>query len=214
MAYWADRAATGRINSIKWQQDHFRVPIEVNQCTLDDWRGTTYFDLAVKYLADYPVARSPRGLYLWSPDSGNGKSSLCVTICRELIRMGKTRYNCFFYPSADLFEELRILHNAGERLRDTAFFQRVMKSDVVIFDDMGLEKLSQFAANRYMALMGPLWDEGKHIMITSKFNLGSLMNRAEPNVDTEILGSIADRINDMCQIIRYDMPRFRGQSKH
>jgi len=208
MAYYYTKTKR-KPNSIEFQQAQFRVPEELDRCTLVDWKESPYYKLALDYIEAFPN-NDPKGLYIYGETSGTGKSSLCVSICRELIRLGKTHFGCYWFPAETLFEDLREIHNSGIPLRQAPIFRKMIQSDLIIMDDLGIEKLTQFSAGRYLAIVNPLWSEGKNVLITSKFGRGQLLKRAEPGVDTFLLDSIANRLAAMTTLIKYENRDFRN----
>ena len=196
-------------NSTEWQMGNFRVPKEIDKLTLADFEGTPYLQVASDWLNEFPAKVGPKGLYVYGSQSGTGKSSFCSMLCRELIKRGKTRYNCCFLPADDLFEKLRAIcldHNSPG-LTQTQWFHSLMQMDVIIFDDLGVERMSSFIVTKYMQLMTALWGEDRVIMVTSKFELGDLLNRADADVDRCILESIGSRMQAMVAGVHFDKIR-------
>ncbi len=191
--FYYNKKDQGR-NSAEFQLRNFKVPSKIGQLKLSDYEGTPLYDIGVKFIEEFSNSTEPRGLYLHSENSGNGKSSFCVSLCRELIAIGKTKYNCFYYPADYLFEELRCIYNKGDNLLYTPFFKHMIAADVVIFDDMGVEKMTEFIAHRYYYIVNALWAEGRTVLMTSKFDVVDLMRRAHPDVDNEVKQSIASRM--------------------
>ena len=162
--------------------------------------------MCLDFINDYPESGS---LYFHSKNSGSGKSSMAVAMTKELITQGKTKYNSYFYVADDLFEVLRENFLKGISLRSTNLFRNMMKSDIIIIDDLGIEKLSKFIAERYFYLMNAFWNEKKKVIITSKFDIVSCIERAEVDVDQEILESLVSRMKDMFTEVEFSKVDYR-----
>lgn len=181
-------------NTIEFQIENFAYPSKFEKDTIDMWKGTTQGKIAESFINDYGTGQC---LFFNSDKSGSGKTSLAISIAKKLIELGRTKYNCHFYIADDLFEELREATLQGINLKSTPIFRNMMRSDLIIIDDLGVEKVTKFIAQRYFYLMNAFWNEGKSVIITSKFNLINCLYRAEPDVDDEMLTSLASRMRDM-----------------
>lgn len=198
MTFYYSRGDRKR-NSPEFQLRNFKAPDEINGLQLKDFRESSpqLYQLGIEFIEKFPNPESPRGLYLWSEISGNGKSTFCVTLCKELMSLGRTQYNCFYFPADYLFEQLRFIYNSGEQLIETPFFKSMIAADIIIIDDVGVEKLTEFVAHRYYYVVNALWAEGRTVLMTSKFNIGDLMKRAQPDVDDVLKDSIASRMRSL-----------------
>lgn len=192
-------------NSPEAQQRQFRVPSAVDQHEFGFWeKDKALWKIANEYLKGYPHKENPRGLYLYSDkEAGTGKSSFAVSLVRKLIQIKKTKYNSYFLIADDLMEYLRKLYLDATRLRDTEDFQKWMRSDIIVIDDLGVEKLTAFAAGRYYYLLNAFWNEGKHVILTSRFDISELVTRAEQNVEEKMLQNIASRMISLVQEIKF-----------
>jgi DNA replication protein DnaC len=186
-------------NSKETQLKNFTLPSCFFTLSLHKtkWLNTKIVDFGNNYVASYPIKKGPTGLYLWSSNSGTGKTSLAIAITKTLIEEGKTHWNSTFLVADDLFEQLRSIYNNSQVLKETKLFQRIIKSDITIIDDIGIEKLTKFIAQRYFYLLNALWSENRTVFFTSKFPLSMLIQRAEPDVDNEVLDSIVSRMSAM-----------------
>lgn len=152
------------------------------------------YDVMVEYLDNYEVGK---GLYLCSPNSGNGKTHAAIAVAKELIIRGKTRFNSYFYSSDDLMEKIRATTMRGESLAEQDFYKNIVNSDIIIIDDIGVEKLTKFVAGRYYYLINNLWGNKKTVFFTSKFTIKELLLRREPDVEAEVVTSILSRIDQL-----------------
>ena len=192
-------------NSPEFQWEHAGVPNRFKSWT---WEMLTDIndsakDIAYKFVEDFPD-NEKEGLYLYSKISGTGKSTFSTCLLRDLIASGKTKRTSLFKPFVHLMDEFRASILQGESLISTTLFTRIQMTDLLILDDVGVERMNESVAQRYYMLVDYLWQMNKHVIFTSKFAIGELINRAQPSVETELLESIASRIMGLCRVVRLE----------
>lgn len=193
-------------NSPEFQLEHSEIPPLFLKYYWDD---LTEISDEVKgyghdYVNDFPN-QFPKGFYLMSKVSGTGKSTFATCILRDIINSGKTKHISIFKPFIHLMDEFREIIMNGTSLKNSDLFKKIMSTDVLVLDDVGVDKMNNSMAQRYYILVDYLWQYEKNVIFTSKFTYNELIDRAEDNVETELLESIVSRIRGMCgDIIKLD----------
>ena len=189
-------------NSINFQSARFlnslekRFKVRADLSMFDSDR--TLYIKATKWLNEWPKSEKG-GIYMWSHKSGTGKSTLAIALAKELIKSGKTEYGCAYINVVKLMESIRVECLAGMSIESIPDVAKMMKCDLTIFDDVGVEKMTQFVSNRWYYMIDLLWQKEKTVIFTSKFTMDYLFDRAEQNVDSEILFSIISRMHQMLE---------------
>ena len=139
------------------------------------------------------------GLYLYG-GAGVGKTHIACAIATKILDSG---IDVVFYNTGDFLEKLREEFSSGTKDDDDyrGLFRETMDFEgVIIFDDIGSEKVSEWAIERLYLIINKKWEDVMPIIFTS-------------NVDMEILSArlgdrIASRVKGMCEIIHLE-----GQDK-
>ena len=195
-------------NSIEFQLEQFNKQIpfifeDMNWKVIEKTVGKDVVNKCKNYQHLYPVTEKSdkSGLYLLSKSSGTGKTSSAICITKDLINSGKTTGFSTFKLFIELMEEIRVLILNGKSIEQSEFYQKMMRADIAILDDVGVERLTESMGTRYYFILDKLWRNRKHVIMTSKYTVEELIGRAEQNVPTELLESIASRIIGLCTIV-------------
>jgi len=133
------------------------------------------------FKAEYPQGLLMRG------QVGCGKSHLAVAILREVILKGHTG---LYYNSPDLLRDIRATFDERSEVTEDDLIEEVTTTDLLVFDDVGAEKLSDFVLDRFYLIINERYEGCKPVIITTNLELDPLENR---------LGKrIVSRIFEMC----------------
>lgn len=133
-----------------------------------------------------------KGIYIYSTTCGNGKTSWATKIAKAY--MNKKAYKqefqnlVYFTNTADYLEDLKRCFN-GNGI--TAEVEAPLKAcDLLILDDIGVEKSSEWVIERLYALLNYRCNEEKATIITSNLELADIKHKLNDR--------IFSRIKDMC----------------
>ena len=132
------------------------------------------------------------GLLLWG-GVGAGKTFAAHCICNELLRRDQ--------PVPVFVTSLSRVLNTGYDKSEA--IQRIQKAPLVVFDDLGAERSSDYALETVFMLVNERYEARLPLIVTSNLNLDELKN---PSVIER--NRIYDRILEMCVPIF-----FRGTSR-
>lgn len=163
------------------------------------------FTILKKYITNVvKFVEEGKGIYLYSTNCGNGKTTWSTMIGRAYIH--KKAYEqefqdlVYFVNVADYLEDLKRCFNGGGV---TAEVEAPLKDcKLLILDDIGVEKSSEWAIERLYALLNYRCNEEKATIITSNLDLASLRLKLNDR--------IASRIKDMCVPIELQGSDRRG----
>jgi len=154
---------------------------------------------ACRYVEQFEKIRKEKknGLYFVGPP-GTGKSHLAYGILGALLRQGVPGV-CGSVPEVlDLLRPGKEAANAEERLE-------LLKSiDLVVLDDLGVEKSTDWALERLYMIVNARYNEVLPTIITSEFELEVL----ERLTGWE---RITSRIFEMCYLVAMDGDDFRKE---
>lgn len=165
------------------------------------YQGKYFSDYTIDSNNSYAVAAAKkfviapnRGIYFFG-NSGTGKTYLAAIIAQMIL----DRKSILFADVPSFLDELRdsIQNEHGDKLN--AKVKTLQKADVLFLDDLGTEKVSEWALERLYIIINNLYNEGKPVVITSNYSLTELYNHYGKNIFAE---RITSRINQICDLIR------------
>lgn len=131
------------------------------------------------------------GLYLFSKQCGTGKTSWACKLARELIikkAYQKVDENVVkFINVSDYLEELKKHFNTPEGT--TVIEEHLRNCDLLILDDIGVEKSSDWAIERLYSLINYRINNQKSLIITSNLTISELANKLNDRIASRIVGT-------------------------
>lgn len=164
------------------------------------------------------------GLFLQGP-VGTGKSHLSVATVRAMVESypgrfgrpasrylvyGEQEYNgyrCFMIPVFELLERLRQSYRSRERQKDYVMdtIRRCKLDDVVILDDIGAEKPTDWVEEQLYALIDLRYRMKRSTIITTNCSLKQL--------ESQIGDRSVSRIIEMCEGVKVEGEDWRKVSR-
>ena len=165
------------------------------QMTLENFNpqlaGKAY-DIAKEYAEGFG-RETTSGLMLYGK-AGSGKTHLAVAIARHIIEQKQIQVR--FARVVDLLAEIRKTFNENEQYRtenESDLIQRYASAPLLIIDDLGAEKTTDWVRQILYQIIDERWIEQKPIIVTSNLNLEELEARFEER--------IASRVAGMCRLV-------------
>ncbi len=115
----------------------------------------------------------PKGLFMSGP-VGCGKSHLASAILREIIRKG---YSGLFYNSPDLLRDIRATFDEGSELTEDTLLEYIEEVDLLVLDDLGAEKVSEFVLDRFYLIVNKRYEGCKPLIVTTNYDEETLKSR-------------------------------------
>ena len=151
-----------------------RVPRHFSRAAIDTWTPATGAprEVARWYVLNY----EDMPLLFLGGEKGAGKTHLAIGIIREIALMyGKWS---IFLPVIDLLDRYR---STQDRDRATETVEQIdmifRRAAVVVLDDLGTERATDFAMERLFRLVDERYRENKGLIVTSNVDLADLDQR-------------------------------------
>ena len=150
--------------------------------------------LAKKYTRKFAeYFRRGYGIY-FEGTKGTGKTHLAVAIALQLIREGVP---VVFRTSIDLLAELRETYDRRSGHDEKKIIQAYATVDLLIIDDLGKERPSEWTVDRLFAIINERYENMKPIIITTNYNQSELIKRlTPPGGDSKTAEAIISRLKE------------------
>jgi DNA replication protein DnaC len=192
--------------------DDARIPPRYRDCDLDTF--VTYPNekllaavrRAQAFAEQYPAGHfAQKGLCLIGPP-GIGKTHIAVAALRRVILTRGARG--LFYDTRDLLRVIRSTYNPLVRTAEMDILRPVMEADLLVLDDLGSEKTSEWVEETMNLIVNTRYNERRHTIFTSNYD--DTPDDQDPDCLKARIGfRIHSRLHEMCEFLEFDGADFR-----
>jgi DNA replication protein DnaC len=186
-----------------------RIPRRYQHCELANFvtypneRLLATVARARKFAESFPVV--DKGLFLIGPP-GIGKSHLAVAVLKLVIRERGARG--LFYDVRELLKIIRSTYDPIVRATETEILRPVMEADLLVLDDLGAEKTSEWVGETLNLIVNTRYNERRLTIFTSNYE--EKEDRTDPDSLLVRVGArMHSRLYEMCEFLEYDGADFR-----
>ena len=198
---WRERIVHDRLGDAN-------IPKRYLHCTFENF--TAYnesLEQAVakaRHVADsFPVSR---GL-LFEGQPGVGKTHLAVAVLKQVIETAGVRG--LFYDTRDLLRIIRSTYDPSIRTTELEVLRPVMTADLLVLDDLGAEKTSEWVEETMNLIVNTRYNERRLTVFTSNYQ-DFPEELAEPNSLIFRIGHrMRSRLHEMCEFLQLDGADYR-----
>jgi DNA replication protein DnaC len=203
------RCECHRQTSLDKRLEDARIPRRYMHCDFERFLtyGNTSLDRALvaarALVREFPARE--RGLFLLGPP-GVGKTHLAVAVLRELIVSRGARG--VFYDTRDLLRVIRSTYDPIVRTTELDVLRPVMHADVLVLDDLGAEKTSEWVEETLNLIVNTRYNEKRLTLFTSNF-VDDPDASAPESLVYRIGFRMRSRLHEMCDFLDLDGADYR-----
>ncbi|HKE86301.1 MAG TPA: ATP-binding protein [Vicinamibacterales bacterium] len=146
-----------------------------------------------------------RGLFL-EGQPGVGKTHLAVAVLKHVIQATGARG--VFYDTRDLLRVIRSTYDPSIRTTELDILRPVMRADLLVLDDLGAEKTSEWVEETMNLIVNTRYNERRLTIFTSNYE--DIPDDTDPNSLLFRIGHrMRSRLHEMCDFVVMDGADYR-----
>lgn len=146
-----------------------------------------------------------QGLFL-EGQPGVGKTHLAVAVLRQVVETTGARG--LFYDTRDLLRVIRSTYDPSIRTTELDVLRPVMTADLLVLDDLGAEKTSEWVEETMNLIVNTRYNERRITIFTS--NYPDIPDNTDPNALVFRIGErMRSRLHEMCEFLPMDGADYR-----
>ncbi len=146
-----------------------------------------------KYLGNWKAMKERGyGFYFWG-NVGAGKTHAAIVLANEL--MEREMVEVLFLNMPEAITRVKKTFDSEIKTEDSRLFERMKEMELLVLDDVGVEKYSDWMADQMYQIIDHRWKNRKAMIFTSNLSMEDLGKYYKPQ--------IASRISGCCKPIRF-----------
>src|SRR5499427_2117943 len=198
---WRERVGQTRLSDAN-------IPKRYQHCTLSNF--TAYNESLQRAVAQaqrlaetFPAAGV--GLFL-EGQPGVGKTHLAVAVLKQIIEATGARG--LFYDTRELLRLIRSTYDPSIRTTESEVLRPVMTADVLVLDDIGAEKTSEWVEETMNLIVNTRYNEKRLTFFTTNYQ--DIPEVDDPNSLLFRIGHrMRSRLHEMCEFVVMDGADYR-----
>lgn len=135
------------------------------------------------------ILQTRRGIYIWG-QAGTGKTHIIYAINKHyLLNNAKPKIISNVYNVPSLLKSIKDDFDRKPADKDNLLDRIIENRDLLILDDLGSEKMSEWVEEVFYLLINKKYEEMIPIIFTSNYSIDELSDRISDRIVSRIIGS-------------------------
>lgn len=169
----------------RWENSN--VGKRFKRCSFDTFNAEGHekqFNLCRQYAERFENNDEGYGVMLYGT-VGTGKTHLAASIGNYIVY--EHGYDVYFMPFTELLNTLK--NNMNDKDFIKGFMKRLYNTDLLIMDDLGKEKYTDWAAEQLFSLLDNRYRDCKPIIVTTNYTPQQLSQRVDEAIMSRLIGT-------------------------
>lgn len=189
------------------------MPKDTRDLTLSDikdlWNPDEMYLVNKAIDSAYNFKTNKKGLYMYSKQTGTGKTTLMASLARGIRNHYKA--SIFFASEDYILDKIKESYRDDSDLKEDKFIKYIAKHDVIYIDELG-QNTKKWATERLKKLLDEIINNGSKLYITSNYGLNVLARRLiseQKDPDSELVSQFMDRIRSLTEPLKFGNKSYR-----
>lgn len=190
------------------------MPKDTRDLTLSDikdsWNPDEMYQVNKAIDSAYNFKTDNKGLYMYSKQTGTGKTTLMASLARGIRNHYKV--SIFFASEDYILDKIRESYRDDSELSEDKIIKDIAKHEVIFIDELG-QSTNSWSTKTLKKLLDEIINNGSKLFITSNYGLNDLAKRLkkaqqnDPN--SQLVNQLIDRIKGLTVPLKFGDKSYR-----
>lgn len=189
------------------------MPKDTRDLTLSDikdlWNPDEMYLVNKAIDSAYNFKTNKKGLYMYSKQTGTGKTTLMASYARGIRNHYKA--SIFFASEDYILDKIKETYRDDSELSEDEVLKEIAKHDVIFIDELG-QSTNSWSTKRLKKLLDEIINNGSKLYITSNYGLNDLARRLiseQKDPDSQLVSQLIDRIRSLTEPLKFGNKSYR-----
>lgn len=175
----------------------------------DSWNPDEMYLVNKAIDSAYNFKTTRKGLYMYSKQTGTGKTTLMASLARGIRNHYKV--SIFFASEDYILDKIKESYRDDSEFTEDEVLKDIAKHDVIFIDELG-QSTKSWATKRLKKLLDEIINNGSKLYITSNYGPNVLAKRLiseQDDPDSELVTQFMDRIRSLTELLQFGNKSYR-----
>lgn len=189
------------------------MPKDTRNLTLadikDSWNPNEMYLVNKAIDSAYNFKTTKKGLYMYSKQTGTGKTTLMASLARGIRNHYKA--SIFFASEDYILDKIKESWKRDSDFSEDKFIKDIARHDVIFIDELG-QTTNSWSTKTLKKLLDEIINNGSKLYITSNYGLNDLAIRLiseQKDPDSQLVSQLMDRIRSLTEPLKFGNKSYR-----